>query len=61
MDIAGASMRMASTEFQTAASMAVLKKSMDTQEMQAEALAMMLQSAVQATPTGLGDIMDTYA
>lgn len=58
MDIAGVSMRMAATEFKTGASMAMLKKTMDTQEMQAEALTLMLQSAV---PSHLGNRIDTYA
>lgn len=58
MDIAGVSMRMAATEFQTGASMAILKKTIDTEEMQAEALALMLQSAI---PSHLGNVIDTYA
>lgn len=58
MDIAAVSMRMTATEFRTEASMAILKKTMDTQEMQAEALALMLQSAV---PSHLGNLIDTYA
>lgn len=58
MDIAGVSMSMASTELQTNVSMALLKKSMDTQEMQAQALAAMLQSAI---PSSVGNAIDTYA
>lgn len=58
MDIAGVSMGMAAAEFQTAVSVAILKKTMDTKEMQAEALSLMLQSVV---PSHLGNMVDIYA
>lgn len=58
MDIAAISMNMSAAEFQTRASMAVLKKTMDAQEMQAEALVLMLQHS---NPPHLGNIIDTYA
>lgn len=58
MDIAAVSMGMAAAEFQTAASVAVLKKTMEAEEIQAEALSLMLQAAA---PSHLGKMVDTYA
>lgn len=61
MDIAAASMRMASTQVDQAISMSILKKSMDADAMEAQALTEMLQKATVPSPAHLGNVIDTYA
>ncbi len=61
MDIAAASMNIASVNQGSAVSMSLIKKAMDTEAMQAQALTDMLQKATVPSPDHLGNVVDTYA
>ncbi len=61
MDIAAVSMNIASTNQGSAVSMSLMKKAMEAEQIQAQALTDMLQKATVPSPAHLGNIVDTYA
>lgn len=61
MDIAAATMSMASANQGTAVTMSLMKKAMEAEEIQAQALTDMLQKATVPSPAHLGNHIDTYA
>ncbi len=61
MDIAAVSMNIASANQGSAISLSLMKKAMETEEIQAQALTDMLQRATVPSPAHLGNVVDTYA
>jgi len=61
MDIAAVSMNIASSNQGSAVSMSLMKKAMEAEQIQAQALTDMLQKATVPSPAHLGNIVDTYA
>lgn len=61
MDIAAISMNVASANQGSAISMSLMKKAMEAEQIQAQALTEMLQKATVPSPAHLGNIVDTYA